>query len=272
VSTYGVALEQLCALRRHITRPQWITPSAAQEAAGLGAGLDRAVPYYWAPDLVQLLAQVAPGLPGSWLLTPDVLPTPAGFAWFTLAIAPPSVEENHPIIALNWYPHHLYGTEMLVLWAWTGDGEGHLLPVQISYWRFGTTLQQSQQNPGGDPLPECIRELAALMAASFALMHQRVLVPRATPADRPTRRRLRAIVPEPPLIRVVTLRRRAPRDPAATPHPVAWSWQWVVAGHWREQWCPARRCHQPRWILPYVKGPADKPLKAPATRLFAVVH
>ena len=34
-----------------------------------------------------------------------------------------------------------------------------------------------------------------------------------------------------------------------------------------------RQCsYFPKWILPYVKGPADKPLKAPTKTVYAVVR
>lgn len=38
--------------------------------------------------------------------------------------------------------------------------------------------------------------------------------------------------------------------------------RWVVGGHWRQQACgPGRKQRKPVFILPYVKGPEDAPLK-----------
>lgn len=41
--------------------------------------------------------------------------------------------------------------------------------------------------------------------------------------------------------------------------------RWLVAGHWRQQWYPARKVHRPLWIAPHLKGPADKPLRTAET-------
>jgi hypothetical protein len=54
--------------------------------------------------------------------------------------------------------------------------------------------------------------------------------------------------------------------------PREWSCRWLVRGHWRQQWCPGRREHRPIWITPYVRGPGDKPFKAPSAKVFAVVR
>ena len=39
--------------------------------------------------------------------------------------------------------------------------------------------------------------------------------------------------------------------------------QWVVRGHWRQQFYRRTGDHRPIWIMPFVKGPDDMPLKAP---------
>jgi hypothetical protein len=51
-----------------------------------------------------------------------------------------------------------------------------------------------------------------------------------------------------------------------------WGYQWIVSGHWRRQYYPASDAHKPVYIAPYVKGPADKPLKAPTGDVFAVTR
>ncbi len=44
---------------------------------------------------------------------------------------------------------------------------------------------------------------------------------------------------------------------------VQWTHQWLVSGHWRDQWLPSSGSHRMTWIAPYVKGPPDLPLKTP---------
>lgn len=41
---------------------------------------------------------------------------------------------------------------------------------------------------------------------------------------------------------------------------VDWTHRWMVDGHWRNQWLPSVEMHRQQFILPYVKGPEDKPL------------
>ncbi|GAI71048.1 unnamed protein product [marine sediment metagenome] len=52
---------------------------------------------------------------------------------------------------------------------------------------------------------------------------------------------------------------------------VEWACQWIVGGHWRNQWYPSKHEYRPKYIASYIKGPEDKPLRNPG-RLFAVVR
>src|SRR5581483_3990803 len=49
-----------------------------------------------------------------------------------------------------------------------------------------------------------------------------------------------------------------------------WQFQWLVRGHWRQQFHPKAGRHVPRWIAPYMKGPHDKPKKTPKPMVFSV--
>ena len=40
-----------------------------------------------------------------------------------------------------------------------------------------------------------------------------------------------------------------------------WSCQWMVGGHWRNQWLPSKATWEPRYIQPYLKGDPTKPLR-----------
>ena len=48
---------------------------------------------------------------------------------------------------------------------------------------------------------------------------------------------------------------------AETARAQDWSCQWIVRGHWRNQWHPSLGEHRQRYIAPYIKGPDDKPLR-----------
>jgi len=61
-------------------------------------------------------------------------------------------------------------------------------------------------------------------------------------------------------VTVIRLRR------TAAPHhylggTVDWRCQWVVRGHWRNQWYASTDEHRQIFIAPHVKGPDDKPLR-----------
>lgn len=81
-----------------------------------------------------------------------------------------------------------------------------------------------------------------------------------------------------PNIRVVTLRRTEHVNGAASVpghRDVEWSCRWTVGAnfnHWRRQYFPSTQTHKWVHIAPYIKGPADKPLKAPAKTFYRVVR
>ena len=75
-------------------------------------------------------------------------------------------------------------------------------------------------------------------------------------------------------IQIVYLRRREqhPTLRDGSSNPVDWSCQWLVQGHWRNQYHPSDQSHKPMFIQSYVKGPEDKPFKTPRERIFAAVR
>lgn len=98
------------------------------------------------------------------------------------------------------------------------------------------------------------------------LMRQKVLVPeRKRVENRGARKRLeREPLPDPARDTLVVRLRRAERPEGADqgPRSVDWSHQWLVRGHWHTYRVgPQRQGHKSRYVLPYVKGPEDKPLK-----------
>lgn len=88
-----------------------------------------------------------------------------------------------------------------------------------------------------------------------------------TQMPRSARRRLERVAgvslpPDRAKVKVVDLRRReAPVRTDGESSPVNWSVRWPVRPHWRRQWYPSIQQHQLKLIPPYIKGPADKPLK-----------
>jgi hypothetical protein len=64
----------------------------------------------------------------------------------------------------------------------------------------------------------------------------------------------------PPQVRVVTLRTAAGHESEGDGHGNGYFHQWIVRGHWRQQWYPGKQTHRPVWIAPHIKGPEGAPL------------
>jgi hypothetical protein len=146
-------------------------------------------------------------------------------------------------------------------------------------WAFGIPLatcieRNIRFSSSENPQPDGGGMVLRLFLALCLFLQQRILVAPSLRPERGTRRRLeRADWPTEPVVRVIQLRRlehRPTHGPAQTEHE--WSCQWLVRGHWRQQFYPSKHANQPIWITPYIKGPENKPLKPPRATVFAVVR
>lgn len=85
---------------------------------------------------------------------------------------------------------------------------------------------------------------------------------------RPFRRKYERKREAVPAVNIVTLRRTA-REENEDGEGREYACQWLVSGHWRR---PNARMKEQRpvYVRPHVKGPADKPLKAPRDTVYVV--
>jgi len=154
------------------------------------------------------------------------------------------------------------------------EGFPALLPQAFMFIGFGGNLVEMESlQPGGKMFNDVSGRLrASLFATLMTFLRQRILVSPRFLADRATRRRLERASrgPRTNEVRVVTLRSIERRGKGGH-RDVEWGCRWIVRGHWRNQWYPSAKHHQPKWIAPYMKGPEDKPLRH-SERLFAVVR
>ena len=115
-----------------------------------------------------------------------------------------------------------------------------------------------------DALRECVRLQRKVPMAIWTLMGQPLAVVEKRRPERATRRRLEK--DSSPLavstIRVVDLRRIVEKKEGGDGGTVEveWTHQWIVSGHWRNQWVPSKATHRVVWINAYLKGPPDKPI------------
>jgi hypothetical protein len=300
MSSYSVALEQQVALLRHLqargTDRMW------------WEALERADPFFVAGRLEPLLhaGEESPSL----VLTEGIVPAEAGFAWFEdgpfvalIGSPTPEIRPERPVPKPLAEVDPLAGQCRAIVWGSALFGErgatGPRLPgieallvvstperragqplVQVS-WLYGIDTEtavarnRERDTSGIDPDGRLARFVLRRLSALFAFCGQRLLSTREERTDRGSRRRLQQQGwARDPLVRVVRLRRTEPRTP--TPGEGAdspdWSCRWVVRGHWRQHWFPSKRQRQPIWIAPHVKGPENRPLKAPRATVFAVVR
>jgi hypothetical protein len=196
----------------------------------------------------------------AWLERPfnNGVPDPiSALSWTTFRATQP--QEGPGIAVVCW--HFLRGTRFL--------GFADSAAVQFFSWSFGqrwSSLEQIDQMP------------ARYLASLCTFMQQTILVSNSVLAERHARKRLvRAGFPHEPLIRVIELRRRESvlknrHEQSDNHEDMEWSCQWIVRGHWRQQFYPTKHVNQPIWITPYVKGPEDKPLKPPRATVFNVIR
>jgi hypothetical protein len=108
--------------------------------------------------------------------------------------------------------------------------------------------------------------------AGCVWIHQRIATVSLGPVERHRRKQLQReagmVVRD---VKVVELRRLEStlREPGKG-EPVDWSCRWIVDGHWRNQYHPSTGKHELTFVQPYVKGPADKPLRVPAHTVYLV--
>lgn len=227
-------------------------------------------------------------------LMPEDLPSPSGMIFFEKEIAAVDYSEwyeaegRSPIVAASWSPWD-GGNDRWVhggIWiTWYSDREA-ILQSGISR-KIYTQRQIAEMRPGLGrllidnesqcpfspvPLPisddgsnekslrdatGIIRWLAVLKSA-WLLMAQPIASVREAVYDRAARRRIEKRGKEPPRVRVITLRR--PASSGSGESDREYHHQWIVRGHWRQQWYPSRGTHRPVWIAPHIKGPEGAPL------------
>ena len=243
-------------------------------------------PYYFSVDTSRMLQEVSPSFPltSSYPEESRFL-SPTGFWYFAHPIGTMVKldKEERAIRALIWVRH----PDGLAFAACL-DADRALIPAFFTTWPKGYTIERTIQatrpiiERGPYPRDEVewfmtlsVR-LQQFMGAALTFCHQRIFLDSPQPADRATRRRAQAATEsiEPARdIHVVTLRRPVTKDETDSTREVDWQWRWWVRGHWRQQAVgPNRQDRAPVWIMPYVKGPDDRPIKPNVPTIYNVTR
>lgn len=255
-----------------------------------------AEPYYWAPHMVALLQTAGDAFPGAGYIADHVVPQTGAFWWLStpLEIRPWGADR------LTWRVHAMLSHRVLrpltnpldgrvmapdgfvVCTCWMSANHngrwGEPAPVFTVPWATGIALDGLRTLAEGRPSGGSGRSPAEIFlpyfGAGWALLEQRILDGVVARPERSVRKRAdRAGLTHEPLVRVIELRRKEARHRDGDAHEaVEWSCQWLVRGHWRQQWYASLGRHQPKWIAPHIKGPDDKPLRPSRATVYAVVR
>lgn len=222
----------------------------------------RADLYFVAPPMVDLALAAKESLP-DFAVEPEDMPSPFGFIYFAKPVhhyvadgaagrfvgAVWAIRDGE--IACWWLSDMAYFAENRY-----GPGTrvppevGRLAPIENSIW----SDQDVQAMPGA-----LMAAWARLFIKSvWLLMRQPLAAQEDVEYDRAARKRLARKAIEPRPVRVITLRRPASSGPGDSDRE--YHHQWIVRGHWRQQWYPSREVHRPVWIAPHIKGPEGAPL------------
>ncbi|GAA4846290.1 hypothetical protein [Kitasatospora terrestris] len=135
------------------------------------------------------------------------------------------------------------------------DGDTSLTIGQPALFPFIPASKAPSVHRSLDVTDRFIRTLRS----SWLLMQQPLAADQVVEPRRSTQKRLRRAGYDPGPVRVIELR-RPQGAPGEASEGRDWQHQWIVRGHWRQQWYPSRQVHRPVWIAPHVKGPEGAPM------------
>lgn len=246
--------------------------------------LDASDTYFWSDTILETLEPAARSIPRDFSFRREMFPSYHGFMWLEKPLEV-VVDWQNPldrqfVRAISWLP----GDDCMVVIFWLeardyqqGVNRHIVAPVLIQTIFFGSmddtlgkvlSSTNLMRNPDVEP---CMR----LFSTMLSFMEQEIVEPVAAYADRATQRRLAKAGGDARPINVVTLRRRRmpgkPYDEDEDRKHVEWACQWIVRGHWKNQFYRSTGRHRKLWLHAYIKGPEDKPL-IHAERVVAIVR
>ncbi len=246
-----------------------------KETAELGEELSpyfrKAVPFIWTEQMWKMAAEAAESMPRN--LPPlEKLNLPFDtmlFAWksyqscWSLGIAVDeekdlsegeTVQQAGERMEVFWMLIHRTSETTALLRCYVGETEEHgaIFTTKTAEWDVN------------DPNSFFIRGVFAFLESPYIVYEY----PGTADQNRAQRKRIQRVQETlPPLMlepKVVVLRRALiKRDKDEQGKEVNWSHQWMVSGHWRQQWYPSAQSHGLIWVPPYLKGPPELPLKTP---------
>lgn len=300
MNSWMQAHDSLQAARRAIDLALTRTPPTEHHRFGWKLDYEMlrvSTPFSWGHDSTQAVFAACDAVPDDTILSHWNLPVIA--AWWHFE-RPLPVMANLSSDEIPCYTRALcleWIDDRFIVSSWTDWTDGRstreILPAQVWCWNRGETLKEmnhritlehtAMYGPGGEfeHAPQMGGEsflgaantLSRFILAGLAWMSQKLLVQTDGPIERHVRKdHVRRTGQTPPAVKVIQLRKiEHAKGEASGEKKVDWQCRWLVGGHWRNQVCgPKRGDHRLTYILPYLKGPDDKPLKAPVQHVYEV--
>lgn len=289
IESYGVGV-YLDAIRtgtQSFIPPGLNDRSAAEYLARAEAQRVRNAELFHVTEAMTDLARVAAYSFPECGLMPEDLPSPSGFVVFAsplvwVELSTPSFVKSasptteFPVLAASWSHwdvfkecgHDVAGPELGGVWVTWYTAPNDRRPNSDYRWPNRLVIDNEGYLPfRPDPVPNatatenCLTVALLALWSIWTLMNSPITATEAATFDRSSTRRTVRELGTIPEVRVIQLRRRkGDIERADQDGSREYQHQWVVRGHWRQQWYPAREVHRPIWIAPHVKGPEGAPL------------
>lgn len=246
-------------------------------------------PFAWQDDTVKAVWLASKSIPADSYFSPTLLPDGLQACWWWLGWPLPiklkdraftedegfdadhitavlvAYGPNNTLLCVDfrmWKPHGPAATSFFVIPRGTSLAE-------MAGGRAITTVDgQTAQ-----PTPRALA-MGRFILAGCAWLQQRIASCGSGHIERHRRKQIAREydVPMPSDVKVIQLRRTEPsaqQSRSDNSHPVDWSCRWIVNGHWRNQ--PyANGERKLIYIMPFVKGPDNKPLRVPSHTVYQV--
>jgi hypothetical protein len=229
-------------------------------AADLQDLVDQADLYYVSASMTEVVCAAFASLE---TFTPERadFPSPTGLVMFDGSLPKPITFGDGCVVALRgmfWSMRR--DRPEVVIFPIGDDHDADIAgPVAYSYMMRTVPFGEALTIKSADGRRLGHDDLLSLLETALLLMQQPMTASSVVQPDRAVRKRLQRQGQEAAAVRVIELRRpTSPEEPGDGTRE--YHHQWIVKGHWRQQWYPTRQVHRPVWIAPHVKGPEGAPM------------
>jgi len=278
------AAMQNCGRLREQLSPADDLESVDRQLDGAGQVLRCAEAFSWTADTIDAVVHAAATIPDDTQLADlGTLPNPACWWWWFEHPLPFLVDDDdaypfgrravHGLLLVHGLaPSAAVSSLMVIPFGLFATSDSPFMFPLGWDWKVNESVNNQLTTRQGAQPSTLRRPISRFLAAALVWLEQRILVHTTGPVERHRRKQLARdhAVPLPGDVKVIQLRRAEHEAQPTSDRSVLveWSCRWIVSGHWRNQ--PVKDGRKLIYILPYVKGPADQPLKVPTHTVYDV--